>query len=1046
MKPIFTAIVGFFLIVMGLSVTAAPLDLNDVTWLWPVPANPEGLAATIAVASLQGTDGKDIWTDEQFADLIKIADSEAAKVGNNRIGLPSSVRSKSAWRIAAFRVDPTAPGGHEVIRHNFGEKPQIRLILQPVGTEGDAIEVHDIAVHLVYNFVKRGDGNAELPDRGRFQQIVADLDQLKTQSEANGATTIGRPLGVHPGLQAEVPGLAQAAHDFLAKHLQAEDLSAMALMGLDGPEPWIFVAMSKFPPGAENFGAVPFLPPQMLSFREGFGKVVPTPTVNNLNVVPSRIPMPADAKDRRGVATAVLFDDATIALEEFAVIGLDADGKPVSDTRIRNRDIPDIIADPTQAHFFNTDCLSCHTETQRRMRFGLSPGDLAFRRDGEVPAVDPKVLPQDPWNVRNLGWFPPSPFIGGGPTVPTVTQRTANETAEVVAFIEQHYRQSAEADEAVNPIDPPKPSLPIDESVETRFLDQGWTREESEDFYYLTQGSQLLPYLWFLNLEQAGNQDLLRANDKMRALGCIPQPPSAARNPDGLPIGFVRNSRRIPIEEKAALLGADFNMAAYPKTDEWLGFTCAVCHTAELTKGEQKVRIDGGAALFDLESFLAELAEAMRATADDDEKFARFEQRVKESVDGDIDTSGLRDELTAYTEVIEQLVVRNKAEHPYGLARLDAFGAILNQICGGALVIPKNLRPSNAPVSYPFLWDTPQLDWVQWNSSVEIPVARNVGEVLGVFAHVQLTGTQEEGQFDSSANPQNLHRLEVQLRRLRAPRWPEDLFGKIDEKKAEAGKLLFANNCKRCHNMRDDAGNFEMTAPNEFERSFIKTTAVPITEIRTDSLMVTNFVTRTAKPGALADRIKPELESPEGKARLAKLEALIISFGGPRPDFTNEVPASLLLNSAVNGVIDKALASELHNRTASEQEEIRLDLRGHRSGHQPPLGGSGYKARPLNGVWATAPYGHAGAVPNLYQWLLPQEQRVKKFSISDRDFDTKHVGFDINEVAEGYEFRTVDSDGQPIPGNSNQGHSGPGQTDFTDEERWQLIEYLKAMW
>ena len=43
----------------------------------------------------------------------------------------------------------------------------------------------------------------------------------------------------------------------------------------------------------------------------------------------------------------------------------------------------------------------------------------------------------------------------------------------------------------------------------------------------------------------------------------------------------------------------------------------------------------------------------------------------------------------------------------------------------------------NAPVSYPFLWDIPQNDYVQWNGLGANgglgPVGRNTGEVIGVF-------------------------------------------------------------------------------------------------------------------------------------------------------------------------------------------------------------------------------------------------------------------------------------------------------------------------
>lgn len=73
-----------------------------------------------------------------------------------------------------------------------------------------------------------------------------------------------------------------------------------------------------------------------------------------------------------------------------------------------------------------------------------------------------------------------------------------------------------------------------------------------------------------------------------------------------------------------------------------------------------------------------------------------------------------------------------------------------------------------------------------------------------------------------------------------------------------------------------------------------------------------------------------------------------------------------------------------------------------------------YKARPLNGVWATAPFLHNGSVPTLYDLLLPPDRRPKEFTV-----------------------------GRPVPGNGNAGHEYG--TRLTDAERWQLVEYLKSL-
>src|SRR5690606_26813428 len=119
-------------------------------------------------------------------------------------------------------------------------------------------------------------------------------------------------------------------------------------------------------------------------------------------------------------------------------------------------------------------------------------------------------------------------------------------------------------------------------------------------------------------------------------------------------------------------------------------------HTADIIHNGQVIRVDGGAAMADIESFLGQLARSLRSTVTDDARFRRFEQRIKHTAGADIDTTGLRDRVEEYTPVIERMVMRNKGEHAYGFGRLDAFGAILNQLCAASLHIPENARPANA--------------------------------------------------------------------------------------------------------------------------------------------------------------------------------------------------------------------------------------------------------------------------------------------------------------------------------------------------------------
>jgi hypothetical protein len=58
-----------------------------------------------------------------------------------------------------------------------------------------------------------------------------------------------------------------------------------------------------------------------------------------------------------------------------------------------------------------------------------------------------------------------------------------------------------------------------------------------------------------------------------------------------------------------------------------VGMTCAACHTAELRLKGKAVRIDGAPTLANYEAFMAEFVASLKATHDNDDKFAGSRQR-----------------------------------------------------------------------------------------------------------------------------------------------------------------------------------------------------------------------------------------------------------------------------------------------------------------------------------------------------------------------------------------------------------------------------------
>ena len=201
---------------------------------------------------------------------------------------------------------------------------------------------------------------------------------------------------------------------------------------------------------------------------------------------------------------------------------------------------------------------------------------------------------------------------------------------------------------------------PFGESVQkVVYLDQGWSPGDSQRYYFTSQGSQILPYDWFLVLEQLENDQLFRDQKNLLKFRYLVQKPDSM-NPDGLPVGFAKDNGR---------------------DRTWLGFTCAACHTGEVHYKGVAYRIDGGPALSDTTGFLRTLTETLKATRDQEAKFDRFAQKVLKGHDDLSARSALKEQLAAIIDRREGYNARNfPPGNLAGNGRIDAFGAILNEV------------------------------------------------------------------------------------------------------------------------------------------------------------------------------------------------------------------------------------------------------------------------------------------------------------------------------------------------------------------------------
>jgi cytochrome c553 len=534
------------------------------------------------------------------------------------------------------------------------------------------------------------------------------------------------------------------------------------------------------------------------------------------------------------------------------------------------------------------------------------------------------------------------------------------------------------------------------------------------------------------------------------------------------------------------------------------------------------MRIDGGPTTSDAQAFVQDLQKAFFATQNDAAKKKRFiaavlsrgNYRTEDEVNADLQVFYLR---VGLNNLIND-GAPNERSH-YGYARLDAFGRIFNRVLEhvlnedelrdelkdtltaaqlntamsgldkilsnqnrdhivehlATLLTPdqqmalalKLFNPANAPVSYPFLWDTPQHDFVQWNgitaNSGPGPLGRNTGEVIGVFG--TMDWAEEKGwtlasalggqgffskthiNFDSSINLHNLSLLESQVSMLHSPKWPEEILPPLDQKRLAPGKALFDQRCAACHEeiMRDD--------PTRHVIAYFSQLSV----IGTDPTMATNVVERKGWSGILTGQyqnIGPGSIYMKGRVPAFAL----VSNATANVLLATSDPDKLIFQQWADTFYDTRLIVQNPIKTSMKIGDYVPDIITN-----PRTSLMAYKARSLNGIWATAPYLHNGSVPTLYDLLLPASKmagdpagtkyRPVRFLTGSREFDPFYVGLKSDILLEskgynGFVFDTTKS------GNSNAGHEygtrdiilpdGTVLKALTEEERLDLLEYLKS--
>jgi mono/diheme cytochrome c family protein len=595
---------------------------------------------------------------------------------------------------------------------------------------------------------------------------------------------------------------------------------------------------------------------------------------------------------------------------------------------------------------------------------------------------------------------------------------------------------------------PPLPAYDATNGARVEWLDQNWKPDERAWYHNGSQGTLtlLVPYRWFLALERpklsgSGGPALLRDDEFLSRVGFMLGEKNEY-NPEGLPIGFARYQGTHPVTAKPI---------------DGLGLNCAACHTGQINYNGKRLGIDGGPATVDLYLFTRYLGTSMLATLASPVRFGRFADRVLGPDHTSDQKKALRAEFKQLLDFIvkqdEMMKMHGDANVAEGFARLDALNRIGNQVFS----VDQNSDVANhaaisAPVAFPHIWDTSWFEWVQYDASIMQPMVRNVGEALGVLAVVNMSDP-DKPLWATSADVKNIHWMESMLaglgqdfdstvepykakafQGLRSPKWPQEVLGKIDRDKAAKGGALYAELCQGCHLPPVDSPEF-------WSDKHWNTTYTPASEYRDVRLhdTPTNCTEGFNHKWRLLDLYVIPLE--EIGTDPAQAEILI--------ERKVTTPEFLGIDTDNYGLALGAVVEKVNDHWyATQDPPITGEVKSWWDGERPNClqEPRGYKARPLDGVWATPPFLHNGSVPTLYHLLSPVAERPKTFYLGSKEFDPTLVGYSYAKAEGLFELDTS------IPGNLNTGHefndgSGKGIIDrkLTEEERWQLVEYLKTL-
>jgi len=545
---------------------------------------------------------------------------------------------------------------------------------------------------------------------------------------------------------------------------------------------------------------------------------------------------------------------------------------------------------------------------------------------------------------------------------------------------------------------PPVPQPAPSGSAETVTWSQnGLSEEDRTKFHRLAEGSELVPYELLANVVSVKTGKPFLEN--MERFGFISDATSAA-NPHGLPIGITTARSR------------DKGHAGL----EMAGFNCAACHVAEVHYRGKILRIDGAPALIDLQGYQVEFKDSVDATLHDIKKLGE----LLKAIDHDLHpnepsadaASGASDPAAKKAGDVAAAPTRDTSFHSVSSQTADATGAAaslqgktflarsrtyiallkarLAYLKNGKLLLdgttPGPGRVDAFGAARTFLF--PKYH-VKMQSPVSFPFIWDVPDNTKQGPGAETVWIHYDGNTNSILERNIGQALGMgavydpttydSTLRIRSLHDLEELIHKLSAPKWPA----------------DIFGPIDQTKAAAGEKIFNDTCRgchqnrlVALADIGTDPQRANSFGQPVAGGVPFPAAVKPILDGLKARA---------------------------FLQDGISAADQAAWDANPTIWQATGQ----------------------YLARPLTGVWATAPYLHNGSVPTLWDLLYPAD-RPAKFIVGNCEYDPAKIGY--STVGTGWTFDTSQ------PGNANTGHAGDKYgTNLTKDQKDALLEYLKTI-